>query len=373
MANTTRKRRGRGEGSIFQRGDGYWVAVLSSGFDGTGKRRRKTVYGKTKKEVQDKLKDEGYSLARGTSLDAGKITLADYLELWLAMKQSRTAPATWARYKSMVKTHITPRLGGVRLDKITAAHAERLYLEMEKDELSGRTRQLAGVTLSGALSHAVATRLIPFNPVRDIKKPRPAPRQMMTWTKEEATAFRKATANDRLHALYTLALATGMRQGELFALQWSDVDFGGSYVVVRRSLEDLGGNLRVKEPKTGKGRRIDLPQFAIDALHDHRKLMVREGNHGGTVFVMPDGNYLRRTTFYRTMFQPAVKAAGVPEIRFHDLRHTHATLLLAAGEHVKVVSERLGHASVQITLNTYAHVLPTMQKNAADKLQKMFA
>lgn len=368
---TNRKRRGRGEGSIFQRGDGYWVAVISNGFGGDGKRRRKTVYGKTKKEVQDKLKDEGYNAAAG--IGAGKLTLGDQLTRWLDVKRTKLAPATITRYECTIENHVKPKLGGVRLDRITAVDIEQFLMELERDKVSARNRQLAAIVIGSAMKHAVKLKLILHNPVRDVDKPKATPREMRTWSSTEVAAFLKATKADRLHALFVLALTTGMRQGELFALEWSDVDFTGGYLTVRRSLEDLGGVLRVKDTKTGKGRRIDLPKKALNALQAHRRAMLAEGHAGGFVFRAPDGGHVRRSNVVQRSFDPAIERAGVTPIRFHDLRHTHATLLLAAGENPKVVCERLGHASIRITLDIYAHVIPTMQKSAVEKLNRLFA
>jgi integrase len=363
-----RARRGRGEGSIFQRGDGLWVANVSAGFNANGKRRRRAVYGKTKREVQDKLKALG---ASDCNVDAGSMTVGALLVRWLETKRTDTQPATHLRYKVIVVNHLTPRIGRLRLASIAPVNVEQLYREMERDGVSPRNRQLAGVVLSNALTYAVRLKLVPHNAAREIRKPRSQRKELRTWTAADAAAFLKATEFDRLHALYVLALATGMRQGELFALEWTDVDFEAGYLTVRRSLEDLGGTLRVKEPKTGKGRRVDLPAFALDALHAHRKAMLAEGHRTAVVFVDADGGYLRRPNVLRRSFGPAMAKAEVPTIRFHDLRHTAATLLLAAGENVKVVSERLGHATTKITLDVYAHVLPTMQKSAADTMQKL--
>jgi integrase len=371
MMTTTEKkrraRRGRGEGSIFQRSDGRWCASVSAGFNGTGKRRRRDVYGATKKEVQDKLKE----LSAGSIGDAGAMTMAALLTRWLDAKDAKVQPTTHLRYKTIVDKHLLPRIGKWKVATVAPVHIEQLYAEMGKAGVSPRNRQLSGVVLTNAFNYAVRLKLVPYNPAREIEKPRSQRKELRTWTAEQASAFLTATEFDRLHALYVLALATGMRQGELFALEWSDIDFEGGYLSVRRSLEDIGGTLRVKETKTGKGRRVDLPPFALDALHAHRKAMLAEGHRTAVVFVDADGGYLRRPNLMRRSFLPAMKKAEVPEIRFHDLRHSAATLLLAAGENVKVVSERLGHATTKITLDVYAHVLPTMQKSAAATMQKL--
>jgi integrase len=271
----------------------------------------------------------------------------------------------------VVDKHIVPRLGAMKLAKIEPVNVERFYQDMQRDGESAQSCKIAGVLLGNALRYVCKQKLVLHNAVREVDKPRSTKREFVAWTAAQANAFLKAMEFDRLHTIFVLALATGMRQGELFALEWNDIDFAGGYLTVRRSLERTGEGARIKEPKTGKGRRIDLPAVAIDALQDHRKRMLAEGLRTDTVFVNTVGNWLCRQDVNEGKAKPAMKEAGLPVIRFHDLRHTHATLLLAAGENIKVVSERLGHASVNITLQVYAHVLPGMQKRAADTMQKL--
>lgn len=373
MANgkqNNRRRRGRGESSIYQRADGAWCASVSAGYDGHGKRRRRVVYGKTKREVQEKLREEH----PGGFVEVTRLTVGEFLSTWLkTTAKIAVQNSTHTRYEQIIRLHLMPYIGGIRLQKLAPFHVAELYHEQERAGVSLRNRELSGVVLQTALGHAVRLKVIPFNPCLDIDKPRPAKREMTVWDRAQADAFLKAATADRLYTLYVLALMTGMREGELFGLEWSDVDFDNGAVMVQRTLEEVGGKLRTKEPKTAKSRRrIDLPAFAVEALHEHRKRMLAEGHAAGPVFCDADGGYLRRPNVARRSFQPIMEKAGVPSIRFHDLRHTAATLLLGAGENPKVVSERLGHATVTITLDTYSHVLPTMQKAAAEKLDRLF-
>jgi integrase len=383
---STRKRRGRGEGALYRRADGEWCAAISAGYDAAGKRRRRVVYGATKKEVQDKLKDEHQT----GFVETGRVTVAGFLCQWLeSTVKPSVAPTTHLRYEQTVRLHIVPHLGSLRLRKLAPVHIAGMYDAQRKAGASARHQQMAGLVLQKALKHAVRLRLLAHNPCVDIDKPRPQRREMRVWDRDQANEFLTAAKSDRLYALYVLAITTGMRQGELFGLEWSDIDFDGAVVVVNRTLEEIRGMFRTKEPKTAKGRRrIDLPKIALDALHDHRKAMLAEGYLSGPVFCDRNGGYLRKSNVVRRSFQGTIakahkaaneKAAKVksdavllPAIRFHDLRHTAATLLLLAGENVKVVSERLGHATIMITLDTYAHVLPTMQKAAAARLDKLF-
>jgi len=204
---------------------------------------------------------------------------------------------------------------------------------------------------------------------------------MQVYDLDQVARFLDAARTDRLFALYVLALDSGMRQGELFALHWTDFDFASGSVLVQRSLEEINGHHRLKETKSAKGRRrIPLSRFTLDALNEHRKRMLADGYMSGPVFCNTDGGFLHKANVLRRSFWPIITNANkeakqqntepalLPEIRFHDLRHTCATLLLLAGENPKVVSERLGHASIELTLNCYSHVLPTMQQGAAAKM-----
>jgi integrase len=371
-----RKRRGRSEGSIYQRADGTWTASVSLGYDGKGKRQRRTVYGKTKKEVQDKLRAEQDKASRGTLLEADKLTVRTFLERWLENTvKPRVAPTTHGRYEQHIRLHLVPHLGRVRIGKLTALHVEQLYSDMATAGASAHEQKKVGTVLRTALKHAVKNRLLGHNVACDVPKPKPVKEEIHPLDQSQAGQFLKAAQKDQLHPLYTLALDSGMRQGEIFGLQWPDIDFDSGSVQVQHSLEEIKGRLRLKNVKTAKARRrIDLSRFTLDQLHEHRKAMLAAGKDvkSGPVFCDGDGGWLRKSNFARRSFKPILKRAKLPDIRFHDLRHTCATLLLLADENVKVVSERLGHASIEITLNTYSHVLPTMQKRAAEKMNGIF-
>lgn len=372
--NMTRKRRGRDEGSIYQRKDGLWCTSVSAGYDAKGKRRRRTVYGKTKAEVRDKLRELQTSATLGILTDADRLTVAEYLSRWLEnMIKPKVETNTFNRYEQHVRLHLLPHIGTVRLNKLTALHIEQLYADMKKAGDSDSERAKVGTALRMALRQAVRLRLLSHNPALDVPKPKVQKEEIHPLDIGQVPIFLEATRKDRLHPLYVLALDSGMRQGELFALQWPDVDFDAGSVQVQRSLEEIDGYLRLKDVKTGKSRRrIDLSPFTLNVLHEHRKRMLTEGHAGGPVFCDTEGKWLRKSNVTRRSFKPILKQATLPDIRFHDIRHTCATLLLLADENVKVVSERLGHASIQITLDTYSHVLPTMQKRAAEKMARIF-
>lgn len=359
-----KSRRGRGEGAVFQRSDGLWCARTAK-VAGVAR----TFYGKTKAEALAKMR----AFQPGT-VDVTQMTVKAYLVSWLeGAAKNKVQAGTLDRYRSCMEAKAYPHIGSIQLAKLAPAHIEKWYADLAAAGESPRGRQMAGVVLGTALRHAVRLKLIPHSPVNDIPKPRPPKKEMKVWTNEQVRAFLAAASSDRLHSLYVLAVSTGMREGELFGLQWQDIDLAAGSLSVQRTLEELRGKFVLKEPKTkGSRRRIDLPRMAVESLFDHKRRLLAEGNAAAVqVFCDSDGGFLRRSNVQRRSFGPLMKAAGLPRIRFHDLRHTAATCLLADGENVKVVSERLGHASIEITLDTYAHVLPTMQAAAVKRIDRM--
>lgn len=370
------KRRGSGEGSIYQRPDGRWTAQVSLGFNGDGKRIRKTVYGWTKKEVQDELAKLQGQKVDGTLTAPGKTTLAVFLTRWLEdSARPQIRPVTHACYDGIIRKHISPQIGGVRLDKLTPAHVQGLYATLERNGASPYIRRLCHAVLRRALKQAVKWGMVPRNVCDAVEPPRVKRSEVHPLTAEQTATLLKAAAGDRQQALYVVAVTTGMRMGEIFGLQWADVDLEAGAIFVRHALQELKGKLTLGEPKTAKSkRRVELPKLAVDALHEHRKRQLAAGHlASGYVFTNTEGNPLRRSHFHRGDFKPLLKAAKLPEIRFHDLRHTAATLLLLEGVNAKIVSERLGHSQIGITLDTYSHVLPTMQKEAAARLDRLLA
>lgn len=368
--SNNRKRRGRGEGGIYQRqSDNLWTGAVTVGYDENGKRIRKVVYGKTKAEALQKMrKATDHAVASKKEL----LRVGGFLDAWLESQvKPHRAAGTYHKYKHLIDKHIKPKLGGMALDKVTPFHVENFYATITLGASNGR---VMGSILQKAFDHAVKRKLVPFNPVRGVQKPTLQKTEMRTWTGEEARAFLEAAEGDRLHAMFVLALTTGMRQGELFGLKWTDIDFDHNTLQVQRTLDEYRGTLTPKTPKTAKSRRrIELSQIAVDALRQHLADRMAEGNAAAPVFCDRDGGWLRKSNVQRRHFVPAVEAAGVPLIRFHDLRHSAATLLLAKGTHPKVVSDMLGHASVEITLNTYSHVIPSLHREAASQMDSILS
>jgi integrase len=371
---TRKRRRGNGEGSIYQRANGKWCATYCAGYTEQGRRRRRTIFGKTKQAVQDKLRQLTADSATRPPLEPQRIAVGEFLDRWLAdAAKPALKPTTYANYAAVARNHIKPRIGGLPLSKLAVMHIQSLYADMARAGKSAETIRLTHAVLRRALRQAVNWRLVPYNVSVDVERPRTSKIEFTPLNAPQVAQLLAAVVDHRLAAIFTVAVATGMRLGELFGLQWLDVDLTAGVIMVRRSLAEISGKLLVTDPKTARSRRrIDLPQVAIDALHRHREAMAAEGfGQVKWVFCNTRGGPLRRSHFHKQVFKRLLKKANLPDIRFHDLRHTSATLLLSAGVHPKVVQERLGHSQISITLDIYSHVLPTLQREAAGKLEEM--
>ncbi|MCW5829294.1 MAG: site-specific integrase [Deltaproteobacteria bacterium] len=368
------RRRGKGEGSIVERRPGQWLAVLTVGIDANGRRRRKYVYGTTKKAVQDKLLALRSDAARGLIVATDRMTIAEFLRRWLKdSAKLRLRPTSYDRFEWFVEKQILPRIGGVQLTALTPAHVQALYASMIRDKKSARACQHVHVILHSALNEALRWGLVSRNVCDAVRRPRHVSKPIQPLDKEQVQKFLKHTRGKRLEALMILALTTGLRQGELLALDWKDLDLAAGTVSVRKTLVEIKGEFSIGEPKTAQSnRQVRLPEIAVQVLKVHKEKMLAEGNISAPVFCDSDGGYIRKSNLLRRDFRGILKAAKLPMIRFHDLRHTFATLSIAEGVPIKVIQEALGHSSVTLTLGTYSHVLPSMQEEAVTKLNRLF-
>jgi integrase len=352
-------RRGHHDGSISRRADGRWEARLT--LDG-GKRR--SWYGTTRAEVAHKLAEAQRDKELGT-LEAApsRLTVETFLADWLDAVQPTVRPRTFARYQQLVTQHALPSLGGLTVGRLSPGHLQHLYAAKLAEGLAPRTVRLLHAVLHRALGQAKRQGLVQTNVAELVSPPRAPRHSVQTLSEDQARAFLDAAKGERLYALYVLALSTGMRQGELMALSWRQVDMSIATLRVTGSLQRIDGKQEVVEPKTrGSRRAIALPPFAVMALRAHASTW--QSNAGALLFTNLDGTPLVGTVLTK-QFQRILKAAGLPRIRFHDLRHTAATLLLGRGVHPKIVSEMLGHSSISMTLDLYSHVTPSMQAEAA--------
>src|ERR671920_1174067 len=370
------RKRGNGEGSIYRRTDGRWVGrYLVHTAKGP---KYRYLYGKTRAVVAEKLTKAMADRDSGLIFDAGKITVGDYLNWWLADSVKGTVrTSTYERHEEIVRLHIKPSLGRVGLKKLTPAHVRGLYSEKLDSGLAPATVRKIHSTLHKALSQAVSDGLIPRN-AADVKAPRPAPEEMRPLSEGEACTFLDVAraSGDRFEPLYVLAITTGLRRGELLGLRWEDVDLERGTLRVGRSLVREEGRHTVGETKTRRGRRqVNLTPRTVNALKAHRKRQLEERmrlaetyKDRGLVFSTSVGTPVNPENLVNRSFKPLLKKAGLPKIRFHNLRHTCATLLLSRGVHPKLVQELLGHATIAMTLDTYSHYLPSMGDQAAEAM-----
>lgn len=379
MSTPTSKcgKRGDGEGSIHQRPDGRWCARLSLGTDTQGKRIRKAVYGKTRKEVADKLAELIRQFKRSGTAIANKDSLGAYLDSWLAddVKLNRT-PKTYEEYEGTVRLYIKPLIGHHKLVKITGAILQQWQGKMARDGHSDNTRLKALRVLRNALNKAVKLLLIPSNPMAAVDKPKIHRKEVIPLEPEQCVALFEACKAHRLGDLIVLAALTGLRKGELLALDWSAVNLRENVLTVRRSLEEAQGKQRIKVPKTAAGRRVvTLSREAVEALERRKVKAEAEGlsTTKGLVFPNTDGNFMWASNFRRQVWVKIRAAAGISDsVVFHDLRHTQASLMLAAGVDLKVIQKRLGHRDFATTANLYSHLLQGAQAEAAEKLDALF-
>lgn len=365
------KRRGRGEGNIRQRKDGTWEARISLGHDGEGRRKTRSVYGATKREVQDKLRQLQDQAALGTLAEPTSVTLGEFLQGWLEAGRPSLSPSTYQRYESLVRVHIRPHLGGVRLSQVTPMHVQNLSAAIGREDGSAWTQRMSGTLLHNAMRSAVRLRLIQSNPAAGVPRARPGEREMRILTARQVRDLLGAARPERLFALFALALGTGMRMGELLGLSWDSVDLDAAQAKVHRSLAQVSvkgepQRFVLKEPKSKRSKRtVRLPAFAVEALRAHRAAMLAEGHGSPFCFVTGRGTHIGKSNLTRQSFRRVLRLAGLPLVRFHDLRHSHASMLLTAGASIKAVSQRLGHGSVELTLRTYCHLLPDADETLA--------
>ena len=344
--------------------------------------KRKTLYGKTRREVDEKLTAAKADRDRGLLFDADSLTVGRYLERWLADSVRDTVKAiTYETYERLMRLHLVPTLGRVKLKNLTPTHVRGLYREKLDSGLSPSSVQRIHALLHKALTQAVNDGLIPRNATDPVKPPRQSRKEMKTLTPEQAHVFLEAAKDDRLEALYIVAIHTGLRQGELLGISWDEVDLEAGTLSVHRTLSGAKGGPKFTTPKNNRTRRVRLTPQAAEALRDHRKRQLEERlrfaglwQDQGLVFCSTVGTPLSRHNVYKRSFKPLLERAGLPHtFRFHDLRHTFATLMACSGGHVKVVQEMLGHATISITLDLYSHVLQDMQEDAVDRLGAMLS
>ena len=354
-------RRPKGEGSIVKRADGRWQGA----YQDNGKRRY--VYGKTRKEAAEKLRKAIWNVDSGKVEDSNK-TLEAYLSDWLNTTKNTLRVSTFKRYEQIVRVHLIPGLGGIRLKNLSPTPIEDLYQKKIK-VLSPRTVQYIHATLRRALAQAVRLDLLTKNVADLVNPPKLQKKEISPLNVEEINRLFKTIEGHPLEALFVLAVTTGLRRGEILGLHWNDIDLDKGTLQVQRSLSLTKGGPVFNPPKTTRGKRsVRLSSVCVKALIKHKS---RQKNNV-LVFPNQEGEPRRSSNVLNSTFDRIKKKGNLPDIRFHDLRHTCATLLLGKGVHPKIVQEMLGHSTISITLDTYSHVLPNMQEKAVMAMEDIF-
>jgi integrase len=392
-------RRGNSEGSIYQRNDGRWVATIHDGYR-DGKRHRKSIYRKTRNAVQKELTRALRAQQLGLPVESDRLTVGEWLKQWLEMqKPPATKPKTYAAYEYQTRIHLIPAFGKRPLVKFQPQEVREFMQSKAKAGLAPKSIRHFRATLRAALNVAVRDGLVARNVAALVKPPRLQKSKLHVFTKEEALRFLGLAKGNRLEAIFTVALSLGLREGEILGLRWKDVDLDAGRLEVAYSLQRIKrpgekkGKLELIAPKTDRSRRlIALPQVAISALHAHRGRQEKERSAAGArwrdtgmVFTTSIGTMLDQRNMLRAYYaimntrdpddpepDKEKKRKLLPQLRFHDLRHSAATLLLAQGVHPRYIMELLGHSSFNLTMNTYGHILEEMKKETARQTDAVF-
>lgn len=376
-------KRGHDEGSIYQRADGRWAAAVSLGYTAEGKRERKTIYGKTRKEVAAKLLEMQKAVQAGLPLEKETVTVAQLMDAWLTeVAAPSVRPRTYHSYAQLVRLHIVPALGRERLAKVDAKRVQAFLREKQEAGLSPRTVQYLRAVLRRAFQQAVKWDWIARNVVALTDAPKVEKHEVPAFTPEQAQALLTAFSTHRHEVLFTVVLGLGLRLGEALGLRWQDVsiDEAGTSgtVSIRVQLQRINGEYHLNPPKSKSSRRtISVPAFVARALTKRREEQEHEAqawqagaNPWGLVFTNVFGGpfYERHV---RRDFQTFLRKAGISRMRLHDLRHLCASLLVSQGVHPRTIMEILGHSQISLTMNTYSHVMPGGTKAAAAALDSV--
>ena len=375
-----KRQRGNGAGTVYPRKnrDGKVTGYRGSYFAPDGKRRY--VSAKRKGDAERALREAMTDASRGLTFDASNQTVSGYMTRWLEdFAKGTIAPRTYHNYRLQIREHIVPAFGTMKLSKLDAPNIQALYTAKLRDGLKPSSVRYIHAVLHCALKKAVELRLISRNPTASARPPKIRQEEITPLDAHQARLLLEAAKHDRFECLYILSLTCGLRMGESLGLKWSDIDLDAGTLRVHRQVQRIrdGGGLVFSEPKNASRRTIDLPQRALEALRSYRKRQLEEQlraggkwQDNGLVFASRKGTPLDAQNIVNRYFKPLLRRAGLPDIRWHDLRHTCATLLLSRGTHPKMVQHLLGHASIQLTLDRYSHWIPSMGRAAAEGMDE---
>lgn len=373
------ERRGYGEGGVRLRPDGRWEATVELGI-ADGKRKRKYVYGKTKREVMQKRSAVERAVADGTPVSPERLTVQKYLDQWLeSVRPPKLRPSTWIRYEELLRLHIVPDLGATTLGKLTPQQVQRVIDRKLTAGLSPYTVRNARAVLRRALNQAVRWRTLSWNVVTVTDGPQLPQEEPAVLGAAEARRFLEVARGHPLEALFVLALTTALREGEILALRWSEVDLDARALKVIRNVRRIRGvGWHIGPPKTAHGRRpVQLTNLAVEELRRHRERQealrraAERWEDNDLVFCNTVGRHIEGSNLLQRQLYPLLERAGLPRVTFHGLRHTVASLLLEQGIHPKVVQEMLGHSHMSVTMDVYSHVAPTMHGDAVEALDTL--
>jgi integrase len=361
------KRRSQGEGSIFwSEKENTWIAQITLP-DGTKKRKRS----KRQKIVREWLQTSLNQLKEGVFIVDDRITVSALLDRYIEDVASPSLrPKTLESYLSLINNHINPGLGGERVTKVSASQLQSFYTSLREKGLSERTVQFCHSIIHKLLATAMKWELVSRNVADLVEKPKVKRKAPKIWTTEQANRFLSLVKDHRFHPIYVLAIATGAREGELLGIHHEEINWESGTIHIKHAVQYLvGKGVVLTEPKTELAKRpIPLPDYALTVLREHCE---RQSNKQGFVFVTKNNTPFSPRNLVRH-FKEVIKENGLPDIRFHDLRHYHASFLLSRGVNPKVVQERLGHSQISLTMDTYSHTIPSLQADAARKANEIF-
>lgn len=361
----------------------FWEARYTVGFDpGTGKQIQRSISGKTQKEVRQKLQAATSSIAAGTYTAPCKMTLGEWLDIWKEEYLGGVKPLTIKDYNNHINAHIKPALGAVRLDGLEPHMIQKFYNTMSDKNgtpLAAKTIKNVHGVLHKALQQAIANGYISQNPTAACVLPKVQKLEINPLEPNEIALFLKEANQDSYCNLFTVAIFTGMRQGELLGLSWENVDFKKGVIFVKQQLQCKDGEYFFCTPKSGKGRTITPASIVMEALQQEWRNQRFASSEAGEawdnpynlVFTDAFGKHLVRRTVVKH-FKAVAQRVGVPEARFHDLRHSFAVSSLQAGDDIKTVQANLGHATAAFTLDVYGHVTEQMRRDSATRMQKFY-